>query len=200
MTKLNKTYKNQLLFIRLSLFLTLASGCFIFFGCNSHKSKINADKNNVKLSKEVEKLVEEIKQDNYMGTPYIARGTVIDSAFIRKEKLQNLATEEELYQLAINPHPIIRLTAFQGLYDRYPEFAQSVFENYKKQSETITFIKGDIVLNMSGLEYAYVYILNYEILNEEGNYDNENTIRKIELSQEEQNQITHLILKLRMEE
>lgn len=164
-------------------------------GCKNHQIKNQSDNKMASLENNVAELVEKIKSDNYMGTPYIARSTTKDPAFLRKQKLYDIATDKQLVELANHPNPIVSLTAFQELYNRNHSSISQVFENYFTNTDFITFVKGDVVLEMSVLEYAYTQVLQYdELHNHEG--FNQGNKSKLNLSAQDQMKVVTQIKKL----
>ena len=172
----------------------------VFAGCNSNHKVAESDKNPMNLSEKVEKLRQQIALDNYIGTEYIARKQDVDSAYLRKQELMLIGTNEELLALTGDPNPIVSLTAFQGLYDRGNAIVPTIFNGYKGRTDRIRFVRGDLMMELPMLEYAYVYIMNYEIPDEEFAGDSPEDKPKFELSEKEQKEAVLIIDGLRARE
>ena|SRR5690554_1071440 len=168
-----------------------------FTACKSEFKAVDADRKGIVLSKEVKELREQIAHDNYMGTVYIARKPEVDSAYLRKQTLIKIATDDELIDLTGDPNPVVSLTAFQGLYNRAHSVVPIIFNGYKSRTDHIPFVHGDLITDMPLLQYAYVYVMEYNIPDDpligetfEGN-------PKFELSQSEQEEVMKIIARIR---
>ena len=169
----------------------------VFSACNSKHKLGNSDQDTNQLSNKIENLRQQIARDNYIGTERIARQQYVDSAFLRKQEFMRIASDDELIVLASDSNAIVSLTAFQGLYSRGNSVLPTIFKGYKKRTDHIRFIRGDLMMDMPMLEYAYVYIMQYEIPDEEFPGDGPKEVPKFELSDEDQKEVVQIIGRLR---
>lgn len=172
----------------------------VFTACKSESKVVDADKNVIKLSDKVEDLRRQIAHDNYMGTEFIARKQQVDSAYLRKQELMHIATDDELIDLTGDPSAVVSLTAFQGLYNRGKSVVPIIFNGYKSRIDRIRFLKGDLLMEMPMLEYAYVHILNYQMSDDEFHDENPENAPKFKLSAKEQMEVVLIIEELRSRE
>ena len=169
----------------------------VLAACNSKVKIAEADENPMKLSEKVENLRKQIALDNYLGTEFIARQQEVDSAYLRKQELMLIATDDELLALTGDPNPVVSLTAFQGLYNRSNAIVPTIFKGYKNRTDRIRFLRGDLMMDIPMLEYAYVYIMHYEIPDDEFFSDSSERTPKFELSEKDQKDVVQIIDGLR---
>ena len=151
----------------------------------------------MQLTDNVLELSRQIALDDYIGTEMVARQQYVDSAHLRKQELIRIATDEELLDLTANPNPIVSLTAFQGLYNRGNTLVPEIFNDYKNRTDRIRFVRGDLMMDMPMLEYAYVHIMHFEIPNDEFTSETPEHNPKFELSDKDQKEVLLIIDGLR---
>ncbi len=168
------------------------------FSCRQKVEVSEFEKKPLMLSDEVEKLASEIAKDNYIGTETVGRMPEMDPAYARRLKLMRIATDDELLTLTGNPNAVVSLVAFEGLYNRENETVPAIFDGFLERSESIRYLKGDVMMEIPLLEYAYVYVMNYQIPDEEPPSEVEVADPKIVLSKEKQDEILLRIDGLRL--
>lgn len=166
-------------------------------GCRSKVDVSESEKKPLNLSTEVKELVDQIISDNYIGTEQVARKPVVDPAFERRLKLMRIATDSELLALSGNPNPVVSLIAFEGLYNRGNSTVPAIFEGLRKRNDIIHYLRGDLSMEMPMLEYAYVYVLDYNIPDEEPPSEIIQSEPKFALSEEVQSAVIERIDGLR---
>lgn len=194
--KLNKRGEIPSKYVALAV-LFCVSIMMVFAGCNSKSKIVESGKNPMKLSKKVEELSRQIALDNYIGTEFIARKQEVDSAYLRRQELMDIGTDDELLALTGDPNPVVSLTAFQGLYNRENPVVPTIFNGYKSRTDRIRFVQGDIMMDMPMLEYAYTHVMHYVIPNNEFFSENPEDTPKFELSEKEQKEVVLIIDGLR---
>src|SRR5690606_23406251 len=127
----------------------------------------------------------------------IARNPEMDPAYARRLKLMRIATDGELLTLTGNSSAVVSLIAFEGLYNRGNSMVPVIFEGFKKRTDNIRYLRGDIAIDIPMLEYAFVYVLHYAIPDEEPPSEIEQSPPKFEISKQEQNAIIERIDGLR---
>ena len=155
-------------------------------GCRQKVEVSEFEKKPLMLSDEVEELASEIAKDNYIGTETVGRMPQMDPAYARRLKLMGIATDDELLTLTGNPNAVVSLVAFEGLYNRENETVPAIFDGFLERSESIRYLKGDVMMEIPLLEYAYVYVMNYQIPDEEPPSEVEVADPKFTLSKEKQ--------------
>lgn len=170
---------------------------FCTTACRPKVEISDSEKKSLNLSSEVKQLVDEISADNYIGTEQVARKPEMDPAYARRLKLMRIASDDELLALTGNPNAIVSLTAFQGLYNRGNETVPAIFKGFRKRKDVITYLRGDVAMDMPMLEYAYVYVMHYQIPDEEPPSEIEQVEPKFKIEKEEQNAIVETIDGLR---
>lgn len=168
-----------------------------FQACNSKSKVADSDHNSMQITEKVLELRRLIALDDYIGTEMIARQQVVDSAHLRKQELMRIATNDELLSLAVDSNPIVGLTAFQGLYNRGNTLVPKIFNTYKSRTDRIRFVRGDLLMELSMLEYAYVYIMHYEVPDDEFFSHSPEDKPKFELSEKNQMEVVLIINGLR---
>jgi hypothetical protein len=105
-------------------------------------------------------LVNQIADDNFIGTEIIGRGGGPSDEYKLRRELMDTASLEELKSLVNSSYPVVSLTAFQGLCERGADDVPKILKDvYAKENVQVQVIQGDVSLEMSTLEYAYGYIL-----------------------------------------
>ena len=170
---------------------------FTTLSCRQKVDLSESEKKPLMLSTEVEELAAEIAIDNYIGTETVGRMPDMDPAYARRLKLMRIATVDELLTLTGNPNAVVSLVAFEGLYNRDNPTVPSIFEGFIKRGESIRYLKGDVMMEIPLLEYAYVYVMNYKIPDENPPSEVEFADPKFPLSEEKQEMIVQRIDGLR---
>ncbi len=165
-------------------------------GCRPKVEISESDKTQSQISEHVQSLVDEIVQDSYIGTEQVARKQQTDPAYTRRLELMQIASDDELLALTGSKNPIIGLIAFEGLYNRGNSTVPVIFNGFKSRNDRIRYLRGDVMMEMPMLEYAYVYVMRYTIPDEEPPFD-EKTMPKYELLPKEQKAIIEKIDGLR---
>lgn len=184
--------------LKSSLFLLMGVGILVFsFACRQKIELSEFEKTPLLLSDEVKILASEIANDNYIGTESVSRKPGMDPAYARRHKLMRIATDSELLALTGDPNAVVSLIAFEGLYKRGNSTVPSIFEGYQKRSESINYLQGDMMMEIPLLEYAYVYVMNYQMPNEEPPSEVEFSDPKFAINKEKQKEIVERIDGLR---
>lgn len=141
--------------------LTIAIG---LTHCKSNRVVFNDDQ----IRPVVKALAEQIVKDDFVGTESVGRTGETSPAYETRMALINAATEDELVQLLRHPEGEVAATAFEGLAKKnYPNL-KSELMNLTGGERFLNYIKGDIFSDLSLLEYAYLYVLKYDINDPDG--------------------------------
>ena len=182
--------KNNLFFLLMVILVSSAA-------CKSKIDISESEKVPMNISGEVTALVDKIQEDNYIGTEQVSRKPEMDPAYARRLKLMRIATDSELLALTGNTSAVVSLIAFEGLYNRENATVPAIFEGFRKRKDIIQYIRGDISMEMPMLEYAYVYVMQYTIPDEQPPSEIEQSEPKFTLAKEEQDAIIERIDGLR---
>lgn len=132
-----------------------------FAACKSGKKA--AESSAASGRPDIPALVDSVETDNVITTASAARMPGVAPEYRRRQLLMNTATEAELVALFEHDNPVLRLTAFEGLYRRDYAKMDGLFEKIIDDNSKIQYIKGDLSEMMPTLEYAYSYILGAQI-------------------------------------
>jgi hypothetical protein len=143
------------------IILIIALPLFAFTACKSGKKAADGSAN---LGRpDIPALIDSVAADNVITTASAARMPGVAPEYRRRQLLMNMATQPELVALFDNDNPVLRLTAFEGLYRRDYHGLDILFEKMIEDNTKIHYIKGDLSRMMPTLEYAYSYILGTPI-------------------------------------
>lgn len=137
----------------------------IFASCKSGKRAADSSSETTAEAPKgyIAALTDSIASDNVITTASAARRPGIAPEYRRRQTLMNSATEAELLAIFGRDNPVVRLTAFEGLYRKNYDGLDSLFAKMIDDNTKIQFIKGDLSEMMPTLEYAYSYILGAQI-------------------------------------
>jgi len=141
-----------------SLVLSAVIG-FALIGLTSCDSSSPIFSKKSTLSKKVENLVDSLKSFDYISTAGIGRTPNETPAYLLRMNLLETASNKELDFLVDHPKSEIAVIGFEGLVQRSAENMQLQLYKFKGRKGLITFIKGDMFLPMSCLEYCYTIVL-----------------------------------------
>lgn len=172
--------KNRLFFILLLLTIQ----------CKTGKQAFDAEK----LSSPVRELVATVEKNGFIGTEQIGRPGETSEAYQTRMALLEAATDTELIILTEHPDGEVAATAFQGLVNRDYNELKEVLLDFTKGERSLNYIQGDMFMEMSLLEFAYLYVLEYDL---DDSTSTGGTKIEIGLSAEEKAFIRNRILALR---
>ena len=163
----------------------------VLFSCKSGKNISTSEQ--TELSNEVAEMVESLIKTDYIGTENLGRSSQVSPAYIDRENLLSTAREKELLALIDHPEGEVAATAFEGLVRKeYPNLTEQLFK-LGDENRKLNYIKGDVLIVMSALEYAYVVVL--------GNDMHENPVKsarvKIGLTSAEKSSVEKKIISIR---
>ena len=142
-------------------FLIILLPLLAFTACKSGKKA--ADGSAEITRPDIPALIDSVAADNVITTASAARMPGVAPEYRRRQLLMNMATQPELVALFDHDNPVLRLTAFEGLYRRDYSGLDGLFEKIIDDNTKIQYIKGDLSEMMPTLEYAYSYILGAQI-------------------------------------
>jgi hypothetical protein len=143
------------------LFLVIAISTAV--GCSSQGNFSKSYFDTRVISEETRLLADSISRDTYIGTEQMGRLPIPAPAYLRRQALMRNAKDAELHMLLDHPDAIVRLVAFEGLYERSDARIPDLLEKIAADGAIIQYIKGDISSQIPALEYAYVYVMRYEM-------------------------------------
>lgn len=165
----------------------VASG---LFQCKSQKNAFDGDS----IRPGVMGLAGQIEQDDFIGTESVGKTDETSPAYHTRMALINTANEAELIQLLNHPDAEVAATAFEGLaLKNHPDLKKELL-NLSEGERFLNYIQGDIYTELSLLEYAYLYVLKYDINHPDG--ETEET-QALDLNSAEKAFIRNRILALR---
>jgi hypothetical protein len=130
----------------------------IIVACKANRPASDFDSGS--LSPATAERVSALVEFDFVGTERIARQDETSVAFTNRQALMDTATDEELLNLMGHPEGEVVATAFEALAKRRHVDLKRILLDLSEGEKRVNYLQGDVFLEMSVIEYAYVYVLN----------------------------------------
>ncbi len=128
----------------------------LFAACQNKKVQTDHDADN---ARQLALLIDSVAGDAYITTQSVARMAGTAPQYIRRQRLMELANEEQLSKMAAHPAGIIRLTAIEAMYKRqFDALLNTQLPQLLVDTDQVGFIQGDMLIQVPHLAYVYSYI------------------------------------------
>jgi hypothetical protein len=133
----------------------------LIMACSGKKKLTEDDIQIHETSSEITQLAAQVAEDNFIGTKKLARMQEDAPSYQRRMDLMEKASADDLLKLTGDPNAVVRAVAFEGLVKKGDDSVPTVLELFLKDDANLNYIKGDVVMPMSLLEYCYTYALSF---------------------------------------